>query len=259
MKLSTPHSVRLNLRLAPADAGFYRVELRAGDQVREATVAADTLPVAGVLDTQAYGRQLFTWLLGDTELKSMWQKLAIQFPARRSIFLQIDDRAPELNMVPWELLRDDDLVLAADEHTPFIRYVPVAVTAPRPAVDPLRVLVAIAAPQIELDDGVEPINLDVERYLLGILQTHKRVQADLLGVDTPCTLANLDQALARGYHVLHLVSHGASDPARGTLLLLADADNRPRWVDEDTVAQMLRRHVGMGVDDPRPTMCVRYG
>ena len=248
-----PQSVHIHIRIRSARGGDYPVEMHVGEAVYEWTCLTEPELFAPYADVEAYGRYLFEWLLGRGELRTLWESLLERFPARRTLHLQIDDDAPELHALSWELMHDGKTLLATDEHTPLVRYYATTRTAPRPTLQPPRVLVALAAPNGTEGSGIPPIDVQAERNVLGSLQARTDVDVDMLGIDEPCTLAALDEALARGYHVFHFVGHGMYDEASGAHLQLATADNQPHWVNEQAFVTMMRRHVGMdeyGVNRP---------
>ena len=97
----------------------------------------------------ADGERLFRWIFGSPRLKSAWDE-AHGVSVQRRIRLNIDADAPELHVIPWELLREpcegtSPSDLAATDTTPFSRYLSLPTRPSQPVEDGLlRVLVAIA-------------------------------------------------------------------------------------------------------------------
>lgn len=118
-----------------------------------------------------------------------------------------DDSA--LNSRPWEFLFDTESreFLAVKEHTPLVRYLPVAQPIQPIAVEgPVRILVALAAP-------TDHPRLDVAReweILSNALETPVAAgKVKLDRVPGRCTFDNLRDALRQfGAHIFHFVGHG---------------------------------------------------
>ena len=165
----------------------------------------------------------------------------------RHIRLWIDPAAADLHTLPWELLHDDDVWLAANAGTLFSRYLPVdqpwrgALTA-----YPIRVLVAISNPNDCAELGLAPVDVQQEQTLLQdaleIFRSHNYIQLTFL--KAPVTLARLDEALQSGYHVLHFLGHGTFDTQRGqAALYLQDHDGHAQLVNDEDFSAMLRRQL----------------
>lgn len=124
---------------------------------------------------------------------------------------------PELQALPWELLRDPEKreSLGLSRRTLVVRYLPVPRPSPPLVVEPpLRVLVAAASP-------TDRLPLDIDGELTAIEQAVQplsdRVQVIPL---THCTKQSLRRHLMDNEpHVLHVVAHGDFDGQEGTLVL----------------------------------------
>jgi hypothetical protein len=118
-----------------------------------------------------------------------------------------DDSA--LHSRPWEFLFDTESreFLAVREHTPLVRYLPVAQPiAPITVEGPLRILVALAAP-------TDHPRLDVAReweILMNALEAQvSSGQVELRRVPGRCTFDNLRDSLRHfGAHIFHFIGHG---------------------------------------------------
>lgn len=115
----------------------------------------------------------------------------------------------ELHGRPWEFLFDTESkeFLAVREHTPLVRYLPVAQPIPPITVEgPLRVLVAVSAP-------TDYPRLDTSREW-SILRDALDApivsgQIELRRVPGHCTFDNLRDSLRHfGAHIFHFVGHG---------------------------------------------------
>jgi len=115
----------------------------------------------------------------------------------------------ELHGRPWEFLFDTESkeFLAVREHTPLVRYLPVAQPIPPITVEgPLRVLVAVSAP-------TDYPRLDTSREwtILRVALDAPIVagQIELRRVPGRCTFDNLRDSLRHfGPHIFHFVGHG---------------------------------------------------
>jgi len=115
----------------------------------------------------------------------------------------------ELNSRPWEFLFDTESreFLAVREHTPLVRYLPVAQPIPPITVEgPLRVLVALSSPS-------DHPRLDTTReweILRDALDAPIAAgQLELRRVPGRCTFDNLRDSLRHfGAHIFHFVGHG---------------------------------------------------
>jgi hypothetical protein len=214
------------------------------------------------------GKRLFDWLLADNRLKTAWAEVRGRCPQRR-IRLRIDAEAPELHTLPWELLRDATAAtpqdLAASTATPFSRYLAGIWQPGSPILKrPIKVLVAIPDPKGLAELGLSPINAAAEWAVLqqataGLevelvqyphpsagfsLETREGDMVQVGGQSKPCTLGGLEAELRQGYHILHIVAHGAYDEANEeTLLYLTDDDNYVQVVRDADLADMLARQL----------------
>ena len=115
----------------------------------------------------------------------------------------------ELHMRPWEFLFDTESrqFLAVREHTPLVRYLPVAKPiAPITVEGPLRVLVALSSP-------TDHPRLDIAReweILCNALEPSISAgHLELRRVPGRCTFDNLRDSLRHfGAHIFHFVGHG---------------------------------------------------
>ncbi|MBK7827611.1 MAG: CHAT domain-containing protein [Nannocystis sp.] len=234
------------------DLGYY-VELRLGDR-EFPDGALDPALVAAVAEASPdeAGARLFAGFTADERVRMAWN-LAAALAPRRRIRLRIDDDAPGLHALPWEALRDaspgaSEREPAADRDTPFSRLVPWSLALP-PAVDerPLRILSAVAAPG-DLDVyRLPPIDREAEAHALaGVMALAPAGLVHHDALPGPCTLAALEAALERGYHVLHLVAHGVARRDGQLAIFLERDDGSVDRVDDSSFAAMLER-LGSGL------------
>jgi hypothetical protein len=255
----------LEIRILELQPQGYPVEitLNGEQQFPRGYLDPDLLNWAPTIDPQADGERLLRSLLAGEQLVSAWAQ-ARGTHATRRLRLRIDASAPQLHALPWELLGETNAnglrhVLSASAATPFSRYLAGAWQPGAPILQrPIRMLVAIANPaNLQADFGLDPIDPDREWEVLkaatagldvqmecfpprGAQETrdHTHLDQELI----PCTLAALERKLQEGFHILHIVGHGAfaDDEA---VLYLADDDNRVQLVGDQKIAEMLARQI----------------
>lgn len=209
-----------------------------------ATLVEDTLS----LPAQQQGEYLFNILMGHPHLRDAWVEVRGRSLQRR-VRLRIDEAAPELHVLPWELLRDSGVntesqTLAADADTPFSRYLPRRWDAGQPLPQhPVKMLVAIANPLNLVDYGLAALDVDAEMaFIRNALSVIPSEQLEITFLPQPITLAGLDEALKDGYHILHFMGHGRYSESRDeAALFFANAQNLVHTVTGDELAGILRR------------------
>jgi hypothetical protein len=193
-------------------------------------------------------------LLGDSLATPALQAALVEARALSTVGarlrLQIDERVAPLQTLRWELLRLPSSALdaaACSDTTPFSRYVPLAEQDRTPPADPVfTVLVAFANPKGLPDD----LNIPVEDEIAALLAEFNakglnqlaRLHVQLMPGRTPISasltnairaanwtlldgstgLRQIQTALGRGCHALHLVCHGRALRDRGELTLEDD-------------------------------------
>lgn len=236
----------LEIRILPLEEKGFPIELTLDGQRQYARGYADAgfLPWTSSLSPEEDGRQLFGWLFDDAALHTAWAEVRGASPQRR-IRLRIDAEAPELHSLPWETMRapegDESLPLAAGSSTPFSRYL-AGPWQPGEAIPqrPIKIAVAIAAPDNLAEYGLAAI--DAGREWEALAEAFAGVEAEVVQIPQPCTLAALEQAVQEGCHILHFIGHGAFARQSGeAALYLADEANRVRPVREQELAEMLAR------------------
>ena len=235
----TLRTLDVEVRILNRQADAYPVTIELGDG-REASGSLDASVDDWIFggDPLEDGRRLFDTLFADGELREMWG--VAKGSERRRIRLRIDP--PELNGLPWELLRDGNVLLSASAHTPFSRYLPVEqkwgrVTETRR----LRVLAVIANPT-DLDRySLSPVDVESETSLLQeALSAIQPAAVRLDFLDAPVTLDRLQARLRGGYDALHIVCHGAfSKVSRQAALFLQNAARSVQLATDEDVAQVL--------------------
>jgi outer membrane protein assembly factor BamB len=243
----SPPMVDLEIRLGRG-AQHYNVEvtLNGGQVFQGGRLARSVQSWSPSGDAIEDGRFLFESLFRDGAVRKAWhiaRDRAQSGGALRRVRLRIDEEVAELHRLPWELLYDDEIMVAACEATPFSRYLPVEKPWGGPITErPIRVLGAIASPR-DLADRYDlpPLDVKLERYLLanafaGIDPEQIRLEF----LPPPVTLERLSRAMREGYHWLHLVGHGRYNTRMERMdLLLEDASGSTRAIASHLVCRML--------------------
>jgi len=240
----------LEIRILKKDSAGYPVEITFNGEVEfPRGVLSPDLPVLNArVSNSDQGSRLFRWLLADDSLKNSWAIARGQQPHRR-IRLRIDEGAPELQQVPWELLRDIGegdmpLDLAALDATPFSRYIAGAWIPGSPILNrPIRVLVAVANPAGLEEFGLSTIDANAEFKLLQGAVTGS-AEIEFVRLEEPCTLPAIDSALRKGIHVLHFIGHGKFADGECVLFLCDPSDKeKVALVKDAEIAAMLGRQL----------------
>ena len=239
------HFVDLEIRIFQRRDEGYPVEMILGGQQEfpRGYLAADIVPWVSSSNSVADGQRLSDALLADNVLRSAWAEARGRAPKRR-IRLRIDVGAAELHTLPWELLREDIGMLAAQADTPFSRYLPIALPWSS-AVDarPIRMLVVISNPS-DLDRyRLAPLDVALERGRLEAILADMSPNALVIDfLEAPVTLARLEAALREGCHILHFVGHGAFSSHHQQAALYLQAENgTTQIVLDDRLVGMLAR------------------
>ena len=246
--MADPHSppaafADLEIRLLRRWPEGYPVEITLSGQQEfpRGYLSADILPWVAA-DPGTDGQRLFDRLMADAPVRSAWAAARGQAPRRR-IRLRIDADAPELHALPWELLQDNALTLAASSETPFSRYLPIALPWGGEITErPIRVLAVISNPDdLTAKYNLPPADVALEQQALtDALGGAKDLAIDFL--DAPVTLEKIEAALRKGYHVLHFLGHGAFNAKRQqAALYLQDAQGHAQRVLDDEIVSMLAR------------------
>ena len=267
--------VDLEIRIFPSDAsaGGYPVEITLGGQQEfpRGILASGVVPWASSGVPAQDGQKLFDTLFADGALRAAWAEARGQAPQRR-VRLRIDPSAAELHALPWELLQQEAVALAAHAGTPFSRYLPIALPWGGAVQErPIRMLIVVSDPaDLQSKYDLAPIDVDLEREILeSALEGMEPGQLEMDFMDAPVTPERLEaalrgtsgqalrgtsgqalrgtsgQALREGYHILHFIGHGAFSARRGkaALYLQDDEGNAQRLLDDALVSMVARQGV----------------
>lgn len=245
----TGETVALQVRIQAARNGTFPVELSVNSrqQFTGHQISLNTLPPLSKPPIEADGEQLFIWLMGRGSLRTAWEQIRQQ-GAMRHIQLHIDPNEAAFHDIPWESLRDPSdpgQPLASAPHTTFARFYHTNRRSVMPQMErPLKVLVALANPtDLAEYQGRTSLTPAEEQALLeqACFKIDKsELQLTFIGHENPLTLADLQNALLSGYHLLHIIGCAAFIQEQ-PVLYLADSNGQ---VDLDTtitrVAEMLQ-------------------
>ncbi len=236
----------LEVRIYRREEQGYPVEITLAGQQEflPGMLASDILPWSTCGDLAADGQKLLDKLLTDAKLRDAWARSRGQAPKRRIRF-RIDPAAAELHTLPWELLQEGQVMLAAQADTPFSRYLPIDLPWGGPAEErPIRTLVVISNPDdLQTKYNLPQANMALERKTLEdafAAVGPDKLKADFL--DTLVTPERLEEKLREDYHVLHFLGHGAFSAKLGqAALYMQDADGHAQRVLDEGFVRMLAR------------------
>lgn len=178
---------------------------------------------------RAFGRKLFAALFSG-RVRDAWNESVGRINADNSgLRLRLWIEAPELALLPWELLNDPDLgFLATSANTVLSRYLPVREPPVLQKQKKLRILAVVESP-----DGLPTIDeAEIDRLRTALTGLGAGVEHTVL---KNATAGQIQQALQQDYHVLHYLGHGTSRQ----LILTAD-DGSPQLIDEEQFAQVVQ-------------------
>ncbi len=240
--------VDMEVRVDLGQTGAFDVEVTLGDGrvFSGGHLSGDILGWQPSGDHPRDGRKLFTALFGSSATQRAWDT-ARAGPLSCRVRLRISPDAAALHALPWELMNDGTSIIAADEHTPFSRYVPVSKPwGSKVAAPPARMLALIANPgNLRETYGLPALDVRVEKFLLA--RGVAAIDPGALRLDfmrPPITLERLGQALQDGYHLLHIIAHSRINARDGgTELLLEDRGGRVRPVPTPFLCRHLAHQV----------------
>ena len=162
-----PNIPSLEIRLLAQQGAAYPIEmtLAATQQVFRGRLAGDITAWTPTGDSRVDGQALFDRLFASADLVRGW---GVVHGQAKQVRVQLRIDASELHALPWELLRDDQDLLAADAASPFSRYLAVSrewglAIAERP----VRVLAVISNPNdIEEKYSLPSANVELEMIAL---------------------------------------------------------------------------------------------
>jgi hypothetical protein len=236
----------LEIRVFQKQDQGYPVEITLGGQQEfpRGFLPAEVVPWSSGGDIAADGSKLFETLFKDGTLRSAWAEARGRAQQRRIRF-RIDPQAAELHALPWELLQENQALIAAQADTPFSRYLPIALPWSG-AVEqrPIKVLVAISNP----DDLKEKYDLPqadaaLERKALEDAFTNvDKKDLEVTFLEAPVMLERIEEELRKGYHIFHYLGHGAYNSKRQqAALYLQDAEGHAKRALDDEIVSMVAR------------------
>jgi CHAT domain len=241
-----PDIAAIEIRVLAQQGVAYPAEmtLAATQQVFRGQVSADLATWAPAGDSRADGQALFDALFASADLMRGW---GVAHGKAQQVRVQLRIDAPELHALPWELLRDDQDLLAATADSPFSRYLAVSREWGQPITDrPIRVLVVLSNPKDIERYSLPQMDMKLEentlREALSPLAPSASESASLTLLSEPVTPDRLEAELRQGYHILHFVGHGAFNTrSQQAALYLQDAAGNAQRVIDDDFAGMLNR------------------
>jgi Tol biopolymer transport system component len=195
---------------------------------------------------QDFGRALFDALIAG-EIRSRFDtSLRLSEQGGRGLRLKLRINAPELALLPWELLYDSrrDEYVTLSRSTPIVRYLELPQSvSPLRVAPPLRILGMIASPT-----DLQPLDVPLERQRVeaAVADLRARGLVELTWLEGQ-TWRDLQRAMRGGpWHVFHFVGHGDFDRNRdeGTIAL-ADEHGRTFKLSATSLGRLLDDHFSL--------------
>jgi hypothetical protein len=243
---TTPNCEELTVELTRDEAWF-----KVGDQPykTQPNFTKKTLQILGRLRAEGsaveYGMQLFEALFKG-QLRDGYKAALEQEATKWRVRMNFHTTAPELTGLWWECLTDlgpPPRRLAHFFRTPFSRGLHVG---PEQGTGPVRdqrlkmLVVVSSATDVERWD-LPVIDRDAEQDALAtaLEDLGDRIHCEFH--EPPATVGRIRQRLVNeGFHVLHMVGHGAiSESTNKGFILLEDSDRRGFGVGEDRLADLV--------------------
>ncbi|MFZ5915593.1 MAG: CHAT domain-containing protein [Chloroflexota bacterium] len=218
LQVDDPHAGQYPVRAVASPAGEGEATFKmpfAADELTTllARLEKDDTDAAFLADV---GERLFTALFSG-DVHARYAESVGRAGSEEGLRLRLRLDPPELQALPWELLRDPEKreALALSKRVLIVRYLPVPRPAPPIAVQPpLRILAATASPS-------NCMPLDVEGEVLAIAESLRPLGSRVQVMPLPhASASTLRQHLIDiDPHVLHFAGHGDFDGREGALLL----------------------------------------
>lgn len=186
----------------------------------------------GASDPLTYGEQLFQWLFRDKvgEVFSYARGLAsepsrgFKSGTRLRLRLSLDPQASDLRRLCWESLYTPDGFQPFSLTTAFSHFMRIKGPRGGPFRErPLRMLLAISAPEGIDQSTLREIDPGLEKSIVKNATSSLRPVLELDRLPEPATLARIQDAVKKGYHIVHLLAQSAFHDDQGYLVLPDDA------------------------------------
>ncbi len=186
----------------------------------------------GASDPLTYGEQLFQWLFRDEVGKVfLYARQLASEPTRGfksgtrlRLRLSLDPQSSEIRHLCWESLYTPEGHLPFSLTTAFSRFIRTRGLRGGPFRErPLRMLLAISNPEGIDGSTLDVVDPDLEK---SIIKDATRSSGPLLKLDRlqgPPTLAGIQAAVEKGYHIVHLLALAVVHDEQGYLVLSDDA------------------------------------
>lgn len=186
---------------------------------------------------QDAGRFLYNLIFIGAVRDTYRSSLALARREEKGLRIRLRIEAPELAVLPWELLHDDAPLCLSIE-TPLTRYLELSRASTALTVQPpVRILGMVVSPS-----DLEPLAVDEEKRRIEQAIDHLRDRGDIeLAWLEGQSWRALQGALRDGeWHVLHFVGHGGFDPTAGEgLIAFAKDDGSAHLLSATKLGQLV--------------------
>lgn len=219
---------------APRDDGLCVVSVRSPGGETETTLDPGLLPdvlraplltaPATLHEARTWGGALYAALFRDDVLSLFQTSRQRAETQKAGLRVRLRLGAPDLRMVPWELLFDEraDEFIALSRETPLVRYLPLPAPQERLTVQPpLRILAMVASPS---DLSTVKVEQEKERLARAVERLQARGRVEVVWLEGQSWRA-LQEAMQTGpWHIFHYVGHARYNAAEqsGELMLVGE-------------------------------------
>ena len=184
---------------------------------------------------ESFGERLFEALFAG-QVRDRWKGSIARLkgsPGPPSLRLRLTIVDPNLALLPWELLYDQEAgYLGATANQTVSRYLPIPEPVDFAMPKRVHVLVVVASPPAGLSETLKPVPQKEIDGLLATLDGLKDEEVDYRPLSNP-SISEIFDALQDEFHVLHFVGHGGS----GELYLIDEKKKDIEPVDAQSFAQ----------------------
>jgi hypothetical protein len=174
-----------------------------------------------------FGKRLFNALFNDKHILAVWNNSKTGHGLR----IRLTINAPELSILPWELMYDPDLeFLATATNLVLSRYLPRQIDPPQQHIeDKVRILLVAASPQ----DLSQIPREELDRLEAAITGIGSSVELNVLENRSTSEIHSTLQK--HNYQVVHFLGHG-----KGDSVALTDSDGKSVLMQAEEFAQLFQ-------------------
>jgi tetratricopeptide (TPR) repeat protein len=217
------------------DKGFFELDISLISKMQHIKSAIDEQENLEEKFVKELGIKLFNLLFSN--IKELLHK-CLDKSDHLDVILNVRD--PLLNEIPWELCYDPDynLFLGADPQCSLVRKDREITETFRKIDYPLRILVIVSSPMdLDKKDEYQPDPDEIEDLMNPL---KKLVEKGMVTLDflERASVKHIQDALKKGYHIVHFVGHGFYSKDKTGYLIIEDKDRNTKMLEGKEVAHL---------------------